>query len=430
MKVALINPGSSAALKKENLGLAYLAGALEAQGHNVRVVDEVAGQDALTALDGFAPDVAGISFMTMYAPRAYAIADALRRRGVAVVLGGAHPSALPEEALEHGDCVIRGEGEVTFPRLLDSGRIQGVVEAKLPDDLDALPMPRRDKLDLEFYAASGDQLCGYSYRTLGVITSRGCPFHCTFCINSTAETNLRYHSPERVLEEIRELVHRYRIESIAFYDELIATDPKRLMAICEGMLSQGLAHLRWECQMHPRMVRPDVLALMKRAGCLQVGLGFESGSQRVLNAINKNTIVESNYEAARKVREAGLKLRGCFVVGVPGETPEDIAATERFIQNAQIDFASIHFLTPMPGTLLFEQMRDEIMAAGIPWDRFTAGNPDTFVCNRAMPADEQKRLFLKLSARQAFRNYSWREMIRRAIKNPRQALHVAKKLIT
>lgn len=429
MKVALVNPATPRALKKENLGLAYLAAALNDAGHTVRVIDEVAGHDAASALDEFRPDLAGISFMTMYAPRAYELAGLIRGRGIPVVFGGAHPTALPEEAIQHADCVVRGEAELTLPRLIDSGRLEGVVEAEPPDNLDSLPMPRRDALDLEFYARSGEEIAGLSYRTLGVITSRGCPYRCDFCINSRRQTPLRFHSPERVLEEIALVAGRYNIQAVAFYDELMATDADRFRAICEGMIARRLNRLRWECQAHPRLIRPDMLGLMKRAGCIQVAIGFESGSQAVLDRIHKSTRVESNLEIAAKVREAGLRLRGCFVIGVPGETREDIARTESFIRESKLDFASLHFLTPYPGTELFGRFETQIRQGGPDWSTFTTGDPDAFMCNDAIPPAEQKATYEALCARQALRNYSFGEMARRALKNPRHALHVLKKLL-
>lgn len=430
MKAALINPSVPAALKKENLGVAYLAASLEAAGHRVRIVDEVARQDVDEALDEFKPDVVGISFMTMFAPRAYELADAIRsKRGLKVVLGGAHPTVLPDEAIEHADCVMRGEAELSWPELLSSGRIEGVIECNPPTDLDALPLPKRSALDLDYYAKSGEEIAGLSYRTLGVITSRGCPYRCDFCVNSKREVPLRFHSPDRVIEEIRYLAERHAIQAVAFYDELMATDVKRFTAICEKLLGSGLNRLRWECQAHPRVLRPDMLALMKRAGCVQVAIGFESGRQRILDGIQKRTTVEGNLEAARSVREAGLRLRGCFIFGYPGETHEDIEKTEQFIREARIDFASIHFLTPYPGTALFDRFADQIAARGVSWCKFTAGNPDAFMCNDAIPPQEQKRIYEALCARQAFRNYSWWEMAKRALRDPRHAIHVASKLL-
>ncbi len=430
MRVALINPSAPAALKKENLGLAYLAASLQQAGHQTCIVDEIAGQKVEEALAAFRPDLAGISFMTMYAPRAYALATAIRKnRGIPIVFGGTHPTALPQEALQYADCVVRGEGEIALPRLLDAGRIEGVVEAEPPEDLDALPLPDRSQLDLAFYAGAGEELAGLSYRTLGVITSRGCPFRCDFCVNSKRSTTLRFHSPARVVEEVRYLADRHHIESIAFYDELMATDTERFRTICEEMIRAGLNRLRWECQMHPRTIREDLLPLMKRAGCVQVAVGFESGSQRILERIHKSTNVEENIAAACKVREAGLRLRGCFVFGVPGETRGDIRKTEDFVKTAKPDFVSMHFLTPLPGTALFDDFEEEIAAARIPWDTFTSGNPDTFQCNGEISREEQKRLFEKMTARFAFRNYGLGDMIRRALKNPRHALHVAGKLL-
>lgn len=430
MKIALVNPSVAGSLKKENLGLAYLAASLEADGHTTRILDEIVGQDVDAGLDEFKPDIVGLSFMTMYANRAYALAEGMRKkRGLTVVMGGAHPTALPQEAIEHSDCVIRGEAEFSFPKVLTSGKVEGIIEPMTPDELDELPMPSRWQLDLEAYASAGEELAGLSYRTLGIITSRGCPFLCNFCINSKRESKLRFHGPERVVEEIRYLVDRHHIQSIAFYDELMATDAKRFRGICEAMIQHDLDHLRWECQMHAKTLRPDILKLMKRAGCTQVAIGFESGSQQVLDTINKSSTVELNMEAARMAREAGLRVRGCFIVGTPGETRADILATERFIRDAKIDFASVHYLTPMPGTVLFDQFRDRIYAANISWDKFTCGDPDTINCNDALDPAVQKRLFERVAARQAFRNYSFPQMMRRALRNPRHALHVVGKLL-
>lgn len=430
MRIALINPSVPKSLKKENLGLAYLSATLQADGHQTRIIDEIAGQDVEAGLDEFSPDIVGISFMTMYALRAYELADRIRtQRGLTVVLGGAHPSAMPEEAIEHGDCVIRGEAEWTFPQAITSGKLEGIIEPAVPPVLDEIPEPKRDQLDLDQYAAAGEEIAGFSYRTLGIITSRGCPFVCNYCINSKRETKLRFHSPERVVEEIRYLVDRHRIQSIAFFDELMATDIDRFRAICEAMIEAGLNHLKWECQIHARRIRPDVLQLMKRAGCVQVTIGFESGSQRMLDRMVKHSSVEANMDAARSIHEAGLRVRGCFIIGTPGETVDDVELTRKFIRDAKIDFASIHYLTPYPGTALYDEFQDDIMKAGITWDRFTAGDPDTFNCNQSMSPELQKKLFLKLSARQAFRNYSWPEMVKRAIRNPKHAIHVVSNMV-
>ncbi len=395
MKVALINPGAPGALRKENLGLAYLAAALEADGHKTRILDEIR---------------AG--------------------RGLPVVFGGAHPTALPEEALEHGDCVIRGEAELTFPKVLTSGHIEGVIEGQAPEDLDALPVPARSQLDLDFYTDAREGFAGFSYRNLGLITSRGCPFFCEFCANSKRRSPMRLHSTERVIEEIRYLVERYHVESISFFDELAAAQPRRFRDICERMIEEGFDSLRWECQIHARTVKPDLLKLMKRAGCVQIGIGFESGSQRALDQMAKETTVEANLEAAHRVHEAGLRVRGCFIIGTPGETREDIERTERFIKQAQIDFVSINYLTPYPGTTLYDRYADKIATSGIAWERYTTGDPGTFTCNDAMPVDEQKQVFEKLRARHAYNNYSWREMARLAVKKPRYALHIASRLVS
>ncbi|HRK34911.1 MAG TPA: cobalamin-dependent protein, partial [Candidatus Hydrogenedentes bacterium] len=159
MKIALINPSVPKSLKKENLGLAYLSATLQSDGHQTKIIDEIAGDDVWDGLDSFRPDIVGLSFMTMYALRAYEIAARVKKQyGVPVVMGGAHPTAMPEEAIQHGDCVIRGEAELSFPQVLTSGKIEGIIDPQVPTDLDALPEPRRDQLNLDLYAAAGEEI--------------------------------------------------------------------------------------------------------------------------------------------------------------------------------------------------------------------------------------------------------------------------------
>lgn len=430
MKIALVNPSVPASLKKENLGLAYLAATLSADGHAVRIVDEIAGAKVEEELLAFKPDIVGLSFMTMYALRAYAIARFVKAKlAVPVVMGGTHPSVLPEEAIQHADCVIRGESEWSFPQAIRENRLTGIIDGAPPPDLDALPLPAREMLDLDMYAAEGDEIAGIRKRTLGMITSRGCPFRCEYCINSERETKLRYHGAERVVEELAFLKKRYGIQAVAFYDELMATHIDRFIEICERMIAEGLNDLAWECQIHARRIRPDVSKLMKRAGCVQVNIGFESGSQRMLDRMQKDCTVEHGYKAAEMLREAGIRVRGSFIVGTPGETPADVAETKRFIRKAKIDFASIHYLTPYPGTALWRQFGDEILKSGITWDKFTAGDPETFSCNTAMAPEVQRKLFMKLTAQAAWRNYSLRDIVHHSLHNPKYALKVAANLL-
>ncbi|GMW01339.1 MAG: hypothetical protein AMXMBFR84_24760 [Candidatus Hydrogenedentota bacterium] len=429
MKIALINPTMPASLKKENLGLAYLAATLEQDGHKVRVIDEIAGHKVEPSLEEFKPDIAGLSFMTMYAPRAYQLSKLIKKRwGIPVIMGGTHPSVLPEEAIQHGDCVIRGEAEWSFPKAITEGKLEGIIEQEAPPDLDALPWPARDKVPLDVYATAGEEICGVNYRALGVITSRGCPFRCEYCINSRRETQLRYHGADRVIEEIKFLSDRYNIQSIAFYDELMATHIDRFREICERLIDTGLNKLKWECQIHARRIRPDLVPLMKRAGCIQVNIGFESGSQRMLDRMQKDCSVEINERAAALLREGGIRVRGSFIIGTPGETMADVMETEKFIKRAQIDFASIHYLTPYPGTALYDEFKKDIHAANIGWEKFTAGDPDTFNCNPAMSPAQQKKMFLRLSARSALRNYPLTEMVRLAMRNPRHAMRTVANL--
>jgi anaerobic magnesium-protoporphyrin IX monomethyl ester cyclase len=432
--IALVNPAPSKgvpSLKKEPLGLGFLAAFLEKKGIVVRIIDEISGADAGAELMECRPAFVGITAMTMFAPSAYRIADFVKKelRSV-VVMGGVHPSALPDEALGHCDVVVVGEGEQALADIVASGNAllgaRKIVAGTMIDTIDDIPMPSRHLMNMKFYLAQKDQISGAHLKTASLLTSRGCPFSCIFCHNSVRKIPVRFHSSRRVVSEIEELVVRYGIESLAITDECFTGNKSRVREICTMLIDKGLAGLKWECQAQAHTLDTQTLLLMKKAGCFQIALGIESGSQRILDVLEKGTSVEDNSRAIRLCRDNGVRVRGCFIIGTPSETEDDIRRTQRFIDDNPVDFVSIHFLTPYPGTKLWESCGQRHQSgATTDWGAFTTGNPAIVSCNTALSPPVQRQWFERLQARYVFKNYSPFVLFLQSIKKPGEVLRYA-----
>jgi hypothetical protein len=242
---------------------------------------------------------------------------------------------------------------------------------------------------------------------------------------------VRFHSARRVVSEIQHLVEAYDIEGLAFTDECFTINKRRLREICQLMETNRLHRLIWECQTRVDQVDKKTLKTMKEAGCAQIAFGFESGSQRILDVLNKKTTVEQNKQAVRLCKEVGLRIRGCFMIGNPTETLEDIEATRRFIDENDIDYVSVFLTTPYPGTKLWDWCEVQgLIPKPLDWAIFTTFVETTpFACN-TIPVEKLKRLYSNLVMRYARHNYSFSELIRRILKDPKFALKVLARATT
>jgi anaerobic magnesium-protoporphyrin IX monomethyl ester cyclase len=364
------------------LGLAYLAAVLEEAGIDVRITDGSRGMslaEVVGELKEYEPDVVGISCTTPTFADAIDLAEAVRRAlpGAITVLGGAHVTAIPQKALleEVFDVGVIGEGEMTLLELVreveDRGRLDKVGLDKIAglafrrdgevvltpprqriQDLDSLPHPARHLLP----PLSAYRPTPASYRELPLavmMTSRGCPFKCTFCDRGVFGNYTRGHSPERVLDEIEELIYRYGAREIRFFDDTFTFSRKRVARVCEMIIERNL-RFPWTCLTRVTAVDKDLLRLMKEAGCWQVLYGLESGDPRMLKILRKDATVEQNEQAVRWALEVGLGVRGDFIIGTPGETMESLENTLAFTKRIGLDYAHFNKFVPYPGTDLFQ----------------------------------------------------------------------------
>jgi len=388
------------------LGLAYLAASLRGHGHSVSVKD-LNVEDPPSDLTPF--DLVGITADTPRYPLALEWAQRAKQSGARVILGGPHVTFLDEEPLLRGwvDVVVRGEGELIFPSLVDflqsnqdlaelpglsyreDGLIRRTADGEIPADLDSLPFPARDLLAMPLYRHL--ELAGRPITSL--ITSRGCPFRCTFCASSRfSGTRWRTRSIPSILEEIGEIRGRYGFSALAFLDDNFTLDPARVIAICEQILERRW-DLKWWCFSRPDTIikNEEMVEAMAAAGARYVFMGIESASQRVLDSYGKRAQAETAEEAVRLLRRYGIDTTASYVLGEVEETEEMIQATVRQAIQLRTGTAQFSLLTPYPGTNLYERVRDRIFQSD--WSQFDCLHP-TFRLDHISPSRLQELLRL------------------------------------
>jgi radical SAM superfamily enzyme YgiQ (UPF0313 family) len=398
------------------VGTLVLAAVARARGHRASVVDGKRSgtpvDDVATAIARRAPDHVGISATTISIHNAARIAARVKTLvpGVVVTVGG-HVSAVPDRTLEEFaafDYGVVGEGERSYFALVDAlaeGRdprgtaglvvrdgscVRANPRAPYLDgaELDLLPEPAWDLVPdfpLRF------QPNVFNYRTTPVaslVTSRGCPFSCTFCDRSTSGRRGRYHSADYVMH-LCERLDALGVRHILFYDDLFTVNKPRVIELCERFLAAGF-EFTWSCNSHPNLLDPKTLALMKRAGCWQIAYGIESGSQRVLDVVKHEVRIPRMLETLRQTREAGIRVKGLLMMAHPTEDEAALAETVEFLRTAPIDLAQVTKFTPYPGTPSYARIREHGTFTE-DWERMNAMNW-VFVPNGLTP-DVLERYF-------------------------------------
>lgn len=336
------------------------------------------------------PDVVCISTITPTANRSYRIADACRSRGIYVVMGGPHVTFMAEEALDHSDLVVRGEGERTFEALLGlwseaevkrddtvysavpnlswkdaTGSVRHNAEGPKVEDLDALPLP-------DFSIADGTADCVINgKRTVVVQTSRGCPFDCSFCsVTAMFGRKLRYRSIASVIYELEKYDAPNHV--VFFCDDNFAANKARARELVEAMLTRGF-RFRWSTQVRADIARdPELLRLMKRAGAHTLFIGFESVNSRSLMEMKKAQQLEEMRAAIETIHRAGIHIHGMFVLGFESDDARTADETVRFIQKMRLTSAQLLILTPLPGTELHKQLTAQGRIVSRDWDLYDA----------------------------------------------------------
>jgi radical SAM superfamily enzyme YgiQ (UPF0313 family) len=399
------------------LGSLLLGTILQEQGIEVKVVIEEMSTPNYRTLD-FHPDLVCISSISSTAPRAYELADFYRQQGLPVVLGGAHPSFLPLEGLEHADYVICGEGEQALPELINllenGGDPAGINNLCYHDgdtfhqnpwrpfltDLDALPIPNYGLIH-GWKARKGKGV-------VSIATSRGCPFNCSFCsVILLFGRKYRVNSIDRVMEEIRR--NGLQGHHIFFCDDNFTADRKRTKELCERIIAEGLK-IEWSAQVRVEAAKDEeLLDLMAKSGCYVVFVGLESINPATLKAYNKSQTVEGIRDCVVNFHRFGVKVHGMFIFGSEEDHYEVIRDTVKFSRQLDLDSLQYLILTPVPGTPFYREMEAQNRIICRDWSQYD-GHHTVFQPKQFTPFELQME-----TTRAMKKFYSWPSVVRRLI---------------
>jgi len=352
-------------------GILYIAALLRQEGHDVRIFDGIFHdmESMVRDVEAYRPDVLGVSTVALLWNRAKRLARRIKERlpDLFVMTGGQGPSALLEDALRECDAidaVVYREGEHTAVEVLQRlqagrglGGVQGTIyrdgdaivtnpPRPLIEDLDSLPFPAVDLIEVARYKPSLGQ---YRKLPIGEITSsRGCANECLYCYK-IGGSRIRLRSAENVVDEMEYWVRTFGVREIKFWDENFAYDADRVMAICDEIHRRRI-DIVWSASARVDAVDRDMLRAMKEAGCWCLQYGIESGVQKNLDTIRKNTDLAMIRRAVRLTREAGIQMINTFILGIPGETVDEALQTIDFAVELNSEFVEFFPCTPFPGT--------------------------------------------------------------------------------
>lgn len=400
MRVMIVNPRFHLPIDTRtspHLGLAYLAAVSEQRGDEVIVYDADVEDEPITeVVRRFEPHIVGITANTPQVKSAWRAAAAIKSiKDVPVVLGGPHVSVLPAEsaARPEVDVVVRGEGEAIWIKLCEiieraqqqqptftardlldpqAGRLAGLLgisyftldgrEQHNPDhppiaDLDTLPFPAYHFFKMDRYTnlqPATDAIDGA--KSFSVMTSRGCPYRCTFCSQSIMPVKWRARSPESVLAEWQHLVHNLGAQEIGVLDDSANIQVNRLEKMADLLIEHKVNHVPWIFVngIRANLATPHLLAKLKQAGLKRVAFGVESGDPDVLLSIDKKIDHDTIRQAFKNAKQVGLETIGFFIIGLPGETEESMEQTIRFACEVDPLIANFSMMTPYPGTKVYE----------------------------------------------------------------------------
>lgn len=419
MKILLINPP----IRKNEpprhipIGLGIIANVLLSDGHEVKVLDINAERLSKSQvkekidLESKYEIIGTGGLITTYQYLKWLIPELKKYNPTSkIVVGGGVVTENPALLLNRTptDIAVVGEGEITMTEIISSlennnslEAVKGIAYKKennqikinpprpLVKDLDNMSLPAYDLFPMDIYLHNVAHASYMGKKTeMGIVTTRGCPYNCNYCYHVFGR-GARTRSINNVIEEIRYLMEKYKVESIIILDETFTINKKRVMEFCSKLLSEKI-DIPWSCYGRVNLVDQEMLKKMKQAGCYRVGYGIESGSQQILDNMNKKVTIGQAKKAIKLTRNAGLVCGSTFMFGYPGESLETIKETVRFCKELLI-CPSLFFTTPYPGTKLYEQVKERIIERYGDEEKFikAMGDVSEFTVNLTDFSDEE-----------------------------------------
>jgi anaerobic magnesium-protoporphyrin IX monomethyl ester cyclase len=360
------------------LGLLCLAGPLIKNGHKVKVLDmNILPGELDGAVRSFHPDLVGITSLTATIGEAKRVAHQVKSidRQITVAIGGPHATVMVEDVAdcEDFDKVVTGEADLAILSLMDNK--DRVIHCGMLSNMENVPIPPYELLgDPSRYKTS--KMVARNSPVAMVETSRGCYGRCTFCAKQVQGHKMRFKSIDRMIEELLYL-QKLGYREIQFADYTMAADKKRVVELCERMIAAGLK-LSWHPSNGIRVDNADLemFKLMKKAGCYKISFGVESGSQRILNSVNKQINIGEIKRAVDLAKKAKLETCGFFMMAIPGETEEDLVATINLA--VELDFDMVRYpnlIIPYPGTEMTRMMNERGYISCHDWSKYNAFTP-------------------------------------------------------
>jgi radical SAM superfamily enzyme YgiQ (UPF0313 family) len=373
------------------IGIGYLAGYLIKHNKKVKILDEEVDRITEKIIDEYVkeldqPYIFGISCLTAGIARGYELARIIKERypDSKVIFGNIHPTVLPEEVLSNRnvDIVVRGEGEeilnLLYERIKnneDYSDIKGISfskngliihneDAPLPD-LEKIP-----KFPYHLFTRNSDK-----YELGFIASSRGCPYNCIFCSQrSISRQKYRFFHADLVIQEIEELILKYRCSYITFVDDSFLMNKKRVIELCDMIQSRGF-HKRaiFDCQARADTVDEQILKSLKDAGFRTIHFGIETASERLMKLIDKRETVQEIIEAIKLAKKMGFQVSGTFILGLPTETKQERRSAYRLAKELSLDYVRFNNATPYPGTRLYEiAKKEKRLNPGNNWENLNA----------------------------------------------------------
>ncbi len=448
MKILLVAPpgGYKTVIPKPPLGLAYIAAYLEKNSsHDVKIIDMYSSgmprENLLDDIQAFSPGIVGFSSVTPQINIAGSLAKTIKEtcdKEICLVAGGPHPSTASERTLAENpylDVAVFGEGEGTMLDLasvLDTGsslsRVAGITYREngsikknpnrpLIENIDDIPFPAWHKLDMKQYL---DFNYLFNKKAFPIITSRGCTGRCTFCdAQGVWSGRLRMRSAPNIADEISALRSKYGVNHIVILDDNFTINRKRAELICSEIENRDLK-ISWECNGRVDRVNREVLDMMRKAGCIYIAYGIESGSQEILDYTRKNITLEQIRTAVKATKESGMRVGGFFMMGFPPETEEHIKSTVDFIKELNLDWVSeLSILVPYPGTEIYKVMKSEGLLIREDWDKYYKAFSNEVQVESDIKTryiDNNKLLHLKVKYDKEIASYMYRKIMLQHLK--------------